>query len=236
MEIMANSNYIDSLLYLEMLFIEYSGAMYHCHTKKHVNFKSLLGYLNKDSYMSTNIDDIMTSLIDKGVLDTEKINVIMDRYAHEIEKHGSTNFFKVKSVTVNEETLALLNTNYVYNKLEDFAPEGQVEEEVVELHANLEDLNSMPGVAGVATGVDGVESDLEITDEDIEAAFTNIVRDELKSELIELEEEKEFPEDESVFTEAEDYALGEIISNLAEESESNNNQKEQDATDDFEWF
>ena len=52
---------------------------------------------------------------------------------------------------------------------------------------------------------------------------------------IELEEEKEFPEDESVFTEAEDYALGEIISKLAEESESNNNQKEQDDTD-FEWF
>jgi hypothetical protein len=226
MEIMANSNYIDSLLYLELLFKEHSGGMYHCHTKKHVNFKSLLGYLNKDSYMSTNIDDIMKSLIDKGVLDTEKINVIMDRYAYEIEDHGSTDFFKVKSVTVNEETLALLNTNYVYNKLEDFVPEGQVEEEVVELHANLEDLNSMPGEI----------EELEITDEDIESAFTNIVRDELKSELIELEEEKEFPEDESVFTEAEDYALGEIISNLAEESESNNNQKEQDATDDFEWF
>jgi hypothetical protein len=48
------------------------------------------------------------------------------------------------------------------------------------------------------------------TDEDIEDAFTNIVRNELKSELIALEEEKEFPEDESVFTEAEDYALGEI--------------------------
>jgi hypothetical protein len=226
MEIMANSNYIDSLLYLEMLFKEYSGAMNNCHTKKHVNFKSLLGYLNKDGYMTTNIDDIMKSLIDKGVLDTEKINVIMDRYAQEIEKHGSTNFFKVKSVTVNPETLALLNANYVYNKLEDFVPEGQVEEEVIELHANLEDLNSMPGEI----------EDGALSDEDLEDAFTNIVRDELKSELIELEEEKEFPEDESVFTEAEDYALGEIISNLAEESESNNNQKEQDATDDFEWF
>jgi hypothetical protein len=130
----------------------------------------------------------------------------------------------------------LLNTNYVYNTIEDFVPEGQVEEEVVELHANLEDLNSMPGVAGVAPGVEGVESDLEISDDDIETAFERIERNELKSELIELEEEKEFPEDESVFTEAEDYALGEIISKLAEENESNNNQTEQDATDDFEWF
>jgi hypothetical protein len=225
MEIMANSNYIDSLLYLELLFKEYSGAMYHCHTKKHVNFKSLLGYLNKDSYMSTNIDDIMKSLIDKGVLDTEKINVIMDRYAYEIEDHGSTDFFKVKTVTVNPETLALLNANYVYNKLEDFVPEGQVEEEVVELHANLEDLNSMPGVAGVASGVEGVENDIEIFDEDIETAFTNIVRDELKSELIELEQ-------------SENVSGSETSKTLEDpEEELNNNQTEEtNDTDSFEWF
>jgi hypothetical protein len=225
MEIMANSNYIDSLLYLELLFKEHYSAMNNCHTKKHVNFKSLLGYLNKDSYMSTNIDDIMKSLIDKGVLDTEKINVIMDRYAHEIEKHGSTNFFKVKSVTVNEETLALLNTNYVYNKLEDFVPEGQVEEEVVELHANLEDLNSMPGVAGVASGVEGVESDLDFSDDDIETAFTNIVRDELKSELIELEQ-------------SENVSGSETSKTLEDpEEELNNNQtEEKNDTDSFEWF
>jgi hypothetical protein len=113
-------------------------------------------------------------------------------------------------------------------------------EEFPEIHGDLDDLrenlDNSVRVAGVALGVTNAVIDTEITDEDIEAAFTNIVRDELKSELIELEEEKEFPEDESVFTEAEDYALGEIISKLAEESESNNNQKEKDATDDFEWF
>ena len=225
MEIMANSNYIDSLLYLEMLFKEYSGAMYHCHTKKHVNFKSLLGYLNKDSYMSTNIDDIMKSLIDKGVLDTEKINVIMDRYAYEIEDHGSTDFFKVKTITVDEATLALLNKNYVYKNIEDFVPEGQVEEEVVELHANLEDLNSMPGVAGVASGVEGVESDLDFSDDDIETAFTNIVRDELKSELIELEQ-------------SENVSGSETNKTLEDpEEELNNNQTEEtNDTDSFEWF
>jgi hypothetical protein len=80
----------------------------------------------------------------------------------------------------------------------------------------------------VATGVEGVESDIELPNEDIEEAFTRIERNELKSELIALE-------DEPVFTEAEDYALGEMISKLAEESESNNNQKEQDDTN-FDWF
>jgi hypothetical protein len=208
-----------------MLFKEYSGAMNNCHTKKHVNFKSLLGYLNKDGYMTTNIDDIMKSLIDKGVLDTEKINVIMDRYAQEIEDHGSTDFFKVKTITVDEATLALLNKNYVYKNIEDFVPEGQVEEEVVELHANLEDLNSMPGVAGVASGVEGVESDLDFSDDDIETAFTNIVRDELKSELIELEQ-------------SENVSGSETNKTLEDpEEELNNNQTEgTNDTDDFEWF
>jgi hypothetical protein len=84
-------------------------------------------------------------------------------------------------------------------------------EEFPEIHGNLDDLAGV--LLGVALEVPVEEEDLEITDEDIEAAFTNIVRDELKSELIALEEESPEPEE-----------------------EPNNNQKEQDATDNFEWF
>ena len=237
MEIMANSNYKDSLLYLEILFKEFDGQMYNSHTKKHVNFKSLLSYLGKDNSMNTKIDDIMHSLTNKGVLTVDMLNILMSRYYIEIERSGNNKYFRVKTITVSEDTLALLNTNYTYSVLEDYQPEPvDIPEEEVEtfpeIHGNLDDLL---GVAGVAPGVAVEEEDLDLTDEDIEDAFTNIVRNELKSELIALEEEKEFPEDESVFTEAEDYALGEMISKLAEE-EPNNNQKEQDGTDDFEWF
>lgn len=237
MEIMANSNYKDSLLYLEILFKEFDGQMYNSNTRKHVNFKSLLGYLGKENSMNTNMNDIMKSLTNKGVLTVDMLNILMSRYYDEIERAGNNKYFRVKTITVNEDTLALLNTNYTYSVLEDYQPEAvDISEEEVEtfpeIHGNLDDLL---GVAGVAPGVAVEEEDLDLTDEDIEDAFTNIVRNELKSELIELEEEKEFPEDESVFTEAEDYALGEMISKLAEE-EPNNNQKEQDGTDDFEWF
>ena len=236
MEIMANSNYKDSLLYLEILFKEFENQMYNSNTRKHVNFKSLLGYLGKENTMNTNMNDIMNSLTNKGVLTTDMLNILMDRYYTEIERSGNNNYFKVKTVTINEDTLALLNTNYTYSVKEDYQPvpvdisEEEVEE-FPEIHGDLDDLVGVP--PGVALEGPVEEEDLEITDEDIEAAFTNIVRDELKSELIELEEEKEFPENESVFTEAEDYALGEIISKLAEE-EPNNNQK--DDTDNFEWF
>ena len=245
MEIMANSNYKDSLLYLEILFKEFEGQIYNSHTKKHVNFKSLLNYLGKERSINTNLNDVMNSLINKGVLTTDMLNVLMDRYHIEIQRNGDYNHFKVKTITVDEDTLALLNTNYTYSVKEDYQPESvDISEEEVEdfpeIHGDLDDLrenlDNSVRVAGVAIGVTDGVIDTGITDEDIEAAFTNIVRDELKSELIALEEEKEFPEDESVLTEAEDYALGEIISKLAEESEPNNNQKEQDDTDSFEWF
>jgi hypothetical protein len=208
MEIMANSNYIESLLFLEMLFKEYSYQISSCHTKNHVNFKSLIGFLKKNkNYLGTDIDDIIKSLIAKDVLTTDKLDILMRRYSDEIGKNGDTNYFKVKTVTISEDLLKQLNTNYIYQHVNDFIPEQSED--------------NSPGVAGVAT-------DIELPNEDIEEAFTRIERNELKSELIALE-------DEPVFTEAEDYALGEMISKLAEESESNNNQKEQDDTN-FDWF
>jgi hypothetical protein len=208
MEIMANSNYVESLLFLEMLFKEHSYDISNCHTKNHVNFKSLIGFLKKNkNYLGTDIDDIVKSLIDKDVLTTDKLDVLMRRYSNEIGRNGDTNYFKVKTVTISEDLLKELNTNYIYQHVNDFIPEPSED--------------NSPGVAGVAT-------DIESPNEDIEEAFTKIESNELKSELIALE-------DEPVFTEAEDYALGEMISKLAEESESNNNQKEQDDTN-FDWF
>lgn len=141
------------------------------------------------------------------------LNILMDRYKDEIERSGDNKYFKIKTVTVNEDTLALLKTNYTYNLLEDYqpVPVDISEKEVEEFPGIHGDLDDLIGVAGVANVCNESAQEELITDEDIEAAFTNIVRDELKSELIELEEESPEPEE-----------------------EPNNNQK--DATDNFEWF
>jgi hypothetical protein len=221
MEIMANSNYIDSLLYLEMLFKEYSGKMYNCHTKNHVNFKSLLSYLGKSkSNMDTSMDDIMEALINKGVLDTDKIDVLMEHYSDELGRRGNSTFFKVKSVTVNEETLQLLNTNYVYEELPDFVPENGIE--IAELHGDLADLNSLsPGVTEVADVCNEPAQEEELADEDIETALARIERKELKSELIALEVENPVSESEL---------------NKTEEESHNNQIEETNGGDDFEWF
>jgi predicted transcriptional regulator len=123
MEIMANCNYRESLLYLEFLFKEYSYKFADCSAKNHVNFKSLLAYLGKDrTSMGTSIDEIMNSLINKNVLTEDKVEEILKRYSYEISQHGDKKYFKVKSITLQEETLALLNANYVHETVQDFIP------------------------------------------------------------------------------------------------------------------
>ena len=213
MEIMANCNYMDSLLYIEMLFENYANQMSNCRTKSHVNFKSLLSFLNKDNgYMGTNIDDIVDSLIAKDVFDLEKVNVIMKHYGQEIADQGGTKHFEIKSVTLSEDAAKLLNTNYVHETFADFIPEGIIEIDVPEIHGNLDDLiDSADETAEITT-------DDEILDEDIETAFTRIERKDLKSKLIAIEEE--LSEEEEI-----------------PENESNNNQiEEKNGGDDFDWF
>lgn len=211
MEIMANCNYNDSLLYLEMLFEKHSNRMSNSRTKNHVNFKSLLSYLGKNkNYMNTDPDDIMKSLINKNFIDLDKINVIMKYYGEQIAARGGNDYFDVKSITLNKDYAKLLDTNYVHELIPDFIPEN--DSDMSEIHGNLIELNSTE-IEDVVLAHEPVElEDNELLDEDIEEAFTIIERNELKSELIILEESTEEPE---------------IIT-------TNINPKQNDT--DFEWF
>jgi hypothetical protein len=130
MEIMSNCNYTESLLYLEMLFHEYYNTMRSNNARTHVNFKSLLSYLQKDkNYFSTSIDEMIRSLLKKKVLTVDMVNIILSKYSDQVS-HG-TDCFKVKTLTLNEEYLKFLNSNYLYEIQKDFTPEViQVVEEV----------------------------------------------------------------------------------------------------------
>ena len=140
MEIMANAKYKESLLYIEMLFKNHSYTIGQSNTKSHVNFKSLLSYLGKNNrYIDTNLDDIMESLISKKVLTKDKVDILLENYAEEINNRGDSTYFKVQTITVNEDTLSLLNENYSYKVIEDYEPSivNNLEEE--ELDEVIED-------------------------------------------------------------------------------------------------
>jgi hypothetical protein len=123
MEIMANSKYKESLLYIEMIFKNHAYTIGQSNTKNHVNFKSLLSYLGKNNrYIDTSLDDIMDSLISKKVLTKDKVDILLENYGEEIKNRGDSTYFKVQTITVNEDTLSLLNENYNYKVIEDYEP------------------------------------------------------------------------------------------------------------------
>jgi len=140
MEIMANSKYKESLLYIEMIFKNHAYTIGQSSSKNHVNFKSLLSYLGKNNrYIDTSLDDIMESLCNKKVLTKDKVDILLNNYGEEIKNRGDSTYFKVQTITVNEDTLSLLNENYNYKVIEDYEPSivNNLEEE--ELDEVIED-------------------------------------------------------------------------------------------------
>jgi hypothetical protein len=178
MEIMANSHYEKSVLYLQMLLSNYNYQISNSHTKNHVNFKSMLGYFNwvPRNLGSRSAEQIIKLIDEKGLLTVDMIKRLFAEYTYSI--YGNINYsdiFEVKEFTIKQDYLNKLNLS----SLNLINPEPE---------ENLE----------VTDPVDEI-----VTDELIEAALSNINRKELKSELIALEEELTISESELNKTEEE---------------------------------
>ena len=167
MEIMANSKYEDSILYLLMLISENAYKINSSNTRNHVNFKSMLTYFNwqpRDVNHQTT-DSIIEMIDKKGLLTVDMIKRLYQEYSDDIIRNiHYDDVFEVKEVTIKQEYLEKLNLTCI----------------------NL--IN--PEEDTIAMQPDPVEIEEEVLeDELIEAAFTNIERNKLKSELIALEED-----------------------------------------------
>jgi len=197
MEIMANSKYEDSILYLLMLISENAYKINNSNTRNHVNFKSMLTYFNWQprDVNNQNADDIIQIIDKKGLLTVDMIKRLYKEYGDDIVRNiYYDDVFQVKEVTIKQEYLDKLNLTSI----------------------NL--IN--PEEDSVATRPDPVEVEEEVLeDELIEAAFTNIERKELKSELIALEEEESAEKDLATY----------------KEEESNNHQTNTNDTN-IDWF
>jgi hypothetical protein len=192
MEIMANSHYENSILYLLMLISEFHYKISNTHTKNHVNFKSMLAYFNwvPRQVGSQDADDIIKIIDGKGLLTLDMIKILYKEYTEDIHRNlAYDQVFEIKEITIQQDYLDKLG---------------------------LTSLNLInPEELEVTDPVDEI-----VTDELIEAAITNIKRDELKSELIAIEEE----------------LAKEDLVPVKEEEESNNNQIEETNGNDLDWF
>jgi hypothetical protein len=130
MEILANCKYSASLPYMLLLFKDFNGEMYNSNTKNHVNFKSLVNWLGGNIFHRNSIDDLCDILKDKGQLTPDRLNIFLDHSHQDILNRGDSRYFKVKTITLDEEILASLNTNYTYATVyKDYVP-VEIEEEV----------------------------------------------------------------------------------------------------------
>lgn len=148
MEIMANSNFSKSLIYLELLFEKFDSVIERTPTKTHVNFKSLLSYLDKKRNITTNKDNIIASLIKKNQLNETNLNILFKNIVNSLISPYYSDYIKVNSITLNTNLLESMNLNYTFKTLNEFEPVEVVEEEVVlsndEIISNFENSLTVP--------------------------------------------------------------------------------------------
>jgi hypothetical protein len=172
---MANSKYVESLIYIKLLFYKFASEMSNSNTKNHVNFKSLLAYLNSDSrYFDTDMDNIVRCLIDKDQFTPDKLDILLKYASEDIQNRGNSKYFSVKNITVNPEFITQLNHNYEYRLEKEFIPavsevieEVVVEEEIStsESELNKETIASEEELAHELYGVDNDNIEVSLTPE-----------------------------------------------------------------------
>jgi hypothetical protein len=153
MEIMANSNYVESALYLLMLLEEYGNKIADCHTKNHVNFKSMVSYfsLRVRDVDCLDPDDVSKKLTSLGLLTTEWLNVLLEsRLDWFVTNIARSSTFNVASMVPTPEVSVAINSDYRAEitfddkkPLLEFAAGLEDVSEILEEHPDLSDQDDL---------------------------------------------------------------------------------------------
>ena len=195
MEIMANSNYIDSALYLLLLLEDYSGRISDCHTRNHVNFKSMVSYFSiavkEISWL--NPDRVAKKLIELGLLTKDWNHVLLQERADWFIRniaHSTT--FSVSAIVPTPEVQTAINNSYtgIIQYTDDSKEVASVTELSILPEREIENEEEERATASLYM-------EEQIEDELLEEAITRVERADLKEQLVELENTIE-PEPESI--------------------------------------
>lgn len=179
MEIMANSNYVESALYLLMLLEEYGHRIADCNTKNHVNFKSMVSYFGLRVRDVDNLDpdDVSKKLTSLGLLTTEWLNILLEsRLNWFITNIARSSTFNVASIVPTPEVSVAIDSDYraeiTFDDKDPFlefaAGLNEVSEEIEEVNQDdlsapvLEELNDL-GPEG-PEGPVGPEDDFNVVE------------------------------------------------------------------------
>ena len=124
MEIMANSDYDEGLMYLLLLMHEHGGRMEGVPSKNHVNFKTLANFLGlKPSYLGISRDRIVDVLIDKGGITKERMDYLLNYFKYTVSNDHSK-YFQIKSVTYTETITKMIDEELIVKIKEDHVYES----------------------------------------------------------------------------------------------------------------
>jgi hypothetical protein len=103
LSIMSNCNVKPSLHFLLLLLQEFSHIIVSLKEHKHVNFKSLLKYLNLPRWDMLSVDDLMQCLMDKEELTMKIVKEVAEGVKHSMQNSFNTKHFKISKITVSED-------------------------------------------------------------------------------------------------------------------------------------
>ena len=218
MEIMANSKYVESALFLLLLLEEYWQEIGGCHTRNHVNFKSMVSYftLAVKEIGWLDPDKVAKKLMNLSLLTKDWTHVLLQERADWFIRniaHSST--FSVGQLVPTPEVQTAINDSYTG---------------VVEYNVNSKDVASVTELSILP------EREIE-SEEEERIPDTLIVTEELSveeivdrfGEILTEEQQTLLEQHAAQFPVTEEEAV-------APEPESNNHQIETNESTDIDWF
>ena len=120
MEIIANSNYRTSLHKILLIFREYGGRIWDRPERNHVNFKSLVKFIDLYNWYNPSYDKIIECLIKKNYLTGDILSEFMPLVKEEIESEINRchSIFKLNTITVSNEVKRYFGLDIAYSEEE----------------------------------------------------------------------------------------------------------------------
>jgi hypothetical protein len=235
MEIMANSNYIDSALYLLLLLEGFSTEISECHTRNHVNFKSMVSYftmaVKEIGWLDP--DKVAKKLIGLSLLTKDWTHVLLQERADWFIRniyHSTT--FSVGELIPTPAIQTAINDSYtgIIEYKVDSKEVASVTESRIFPEREIESEEEERVIA--ALYMEEQEEEL------LEEAITRVERADLKEQLVELENtiEPEPITEEELAHDLYGVDNDNIEVTFQVRTESNNHQIETNESTDIDWF
>lgn len=118
-ESMGSCDFQKSAVYLLLLLYTNSDEIYNVHSKRHVNFKSLLRFFNLRSEREVrSIDDIIECLKHQKLFNLTNLNILMPLAMEHIRENGELQNIKIKDVELSSDAESALAENILDSRVE----------------------------------------------------------------------------------------------------------------------